>query len=100
MYNRLFILQTAVFMYAVHQQNVRAFYKKLSGIISNGRNDTMFWLGFASMISLPMVGIFDEHQWPLPHGTSAVIFFITFGIYSVMLANSLNEHRAQFPQAE
>lgn len=60
----------------------------------------MFWLGITSMVALPMIGIFDEHKWPLPHGISAVIFFLCFGVYSVMLGDSLNAHRNSFPADE
>ena len=61
MYNRLFIFLTAVFMFGVQQTNLRAFYKKLYGVIPNSQNDNMFWLGTASCLSLPLIGIFDEH---------------------------------------
>jgi hypothetical membrane protein len=60
----------------------------------------MFWLGTASCVSLPLIGIFDEHMWPLPHGTSAVIFFACFGIYSVKLGNALYSNKNKYPAEE
>ena len=33
MYNRLFILLTTIFMFGVQQANLRAFYKRLYGVI-------------------------------------------------------------------
>jgi hypothetical protein len=35
MYNRIFILLTAIFMFGVQQVNIRAYFKKLYGIIPN-----------------------------------------------------------------
>jgi hypothetical protein len=96
MYNRTFILLTAVFMYGVQQANLRAFYKMLYGKINVGRNDTMMYIGIASMVALPMVGIFDEHNYSTFHGLSAGIFFIGFMIYARMLAISLDNVKDQF----
>ena len=96
MYNRTFILLTAVFMYGVQQTNLRAFYKMVYGKIHNGRNDTMMYIGIASMVALPMVGIFDEHNYGTFHGISAGIFFIGFMIYARMLAISLDKVKDQF----
>ena len=95
MYDRTFILLTAIFMFGVQQVNLRAFYKQLYGKISNGRNDTMMYIGIASMVALPMVGIFDEGKKVL-HGVSAGIFFIGFMIYARMLACSLHNVKSQF----
>ena len=100
MYNRLFILLTTVFMFGVQQTNLRAFYKKLYGVIPNSQNDTLLWLGTASCVSLPLIGIFDEHLWPLPHGLSAIVFFLTFGLYSVKLGRALYAHRDKYPDDE
>jgi hypothetical protein len=100
MYNRTFILMTAVFMYGIQQVNLRAFYKQLYGKISNGRNDTMMYIGLASMVALPMVGIFDEHMWKTLHGISAGIFFGGFMIYARLLGNALYSVKDQFPADE
>jgi len=99
MYNRTFILLTAIFMFGVQQVNIRAFYKVLYGKVSNGRIDTMMWFGIISMIGLPLVGIFDESMWKTLHGISAGMFFIGFMIYARMLACAMYETRAQFDQA-
>jgi Frag1/DRAM/Sfk1 family len=100
MYNRTFILLTAIFMFGVQQVNLRAFYKQLYGKISNGRNDTMMYIGLASMVALPMVGIFDEHMWKTMHGISAGVFFGGFMIYARLLGNAIYEVRDQFPAEE
>jgi Frag1/DRAM/Sfk1 family len=96
MYNRTFILLTAIFMYGVQQVNLRAFYKMCYGKVNNGRNDTMMYIGIASMVALPMVGIFDESMWKVLHGLSAGVFFIGFMIYARMLACSLHNVKDQF----
>jgi len=98
MYNRTFILLTAIFMFGVQQVNLRAFYKLLYGKVSNGRNDTMMWFGIISMVGLPMVGIFDESLWKTLHGISAGMFFIGFMIYARLLACAMHEVRSQFDQ--
>jgi hypothetical protein len=97
MYNRIFILLTATYMFGVHQVNLRAFYKQLYGVVSNGHNDTMFYIGIASMVALPMVGIFDEHMWIILHVISAGIFFGGFMIYARMLAVSMEANKSKFP---
>jgi hypothetical membrane protein len=96
MYNRTFILLTAIFMFGVQQVNLRAFYKQLYGKVSNGRLDTMMWLGIISMIGLPMVGIFDEHNWKVLHGISAGCFFLGFMVYARLLACAMHETKSQF----
>jgi hypothetical protein len=96
MYNRTFILMTAVFMFGVQQVNLRAYYKQLYGKISNGRNDTIFYIGILSMVGLPMVGIFDEKMWVTLHYINAGLFFGGFMIYSRMLSIAMNEVKSQF----
>ena len=100
MYNRIFILLTAIMMFGVQQVNIRAFYKKLYGIVSNQRNDTMFYLGLAYAGATPMIGIFDENMWPQYHGVMAGIVFVCFMIYATMLASSLFANKDKFPAEE
>jgi hypothetical membrane protein len=97
MYDRTFLLLTAVFMFGIQQVNLRAFYKQLYGKISNGRNDTMMYIGMVSMVGLPMVGIFDE-TWKTLHVVSAGMFFGGFMIYARILSIALNEVKGQFDQ--
>ena len=100
MYNRTFILMTAIFMFGVQQANLRAFYKQLYGVISNGRNDTMFYIGLASMVALPMVGIFDEKMWKTLHGISAGVFFGSFMVYARLVGVALYENKDKYPADE
>ncbi len=96
MYDRTFLLLTAVFMFGVQQVNLRAFYKQLYGKISNGRNDTMMYVGMISMVGLPMVGMFDEKAWVTLHYISAAMFFGGFMIYSRLLSIAMYEVKDQF----
>lgn len=100
MYNRIFILLTTILMFGVQQVNIRAFYKKLYGIIPAGKNDFLFDLGLASCVALPFVGIFDEIEWMPMHFLSAGIFFGCFGIYCVLLARYLYNNKERFPERE
>jgi hypothetical protein len=100
MYNRIFILLTATFMFGVQQANIRAYYKKLYGKVSNTQNDVLFWFGIASMVALPMVGIFDEKMWSTFHVISAGIFFCGLLIYGTLLSGYVYKYRSQFPAEE
>ena len=50
--------------------------------------------------SHPLIGIFDEHTRLLPHGVSAVEFFISFGIYLVKLGCAIRTNREKYPKDE
>ena len=93
MYDRIFLLLTTVLMFGVNQVNIRAFYKKLYGKISDRANDALLIWGLFSCLSLPMIGVFDEHKWKLPHGFFAVVFFLSFGVYAVILSKYLYNNR-------
>lgn len=100
LYNRIFIFLTAVMMFGVQQSNLRAYYKKLYGKVSNTRNDIMFYLGVMNAIATPFVGIFDEHKYSKYHVISAGIIFTSFTFYAVLLAWALKENKDKFPAEE
>lgn len=100
LYDRAFIILTTILMFGVQQVNIRAFYKKLYGLIPDSTNDTMLNLGTASCVALPLIGVFDEHQWGTIHGICAVTFFGCFGIYCVMLAKHLTANKDKFNPSE
>ena len=60
----------------------------------------MFWVGFASMVALPMVGIFDEKLWLPLHLVSAVVFFGGFMFYGILLSHHLHDNKDKFPAEE
>ena len=97
MNTRIFLLLTCIFMFGVNQVNIRAFYKKLYGYISNGHNDTIYYVGLVSLVTLPLIGIFDMHQWKTPHAILAVAFFGSFGAYAVMVSNAMYTNIDKFP---
>lgn len=99
-YDRIFCILTTFFTLAVQQVNARAFYKRLYGISSQGTNDFLLVLAIISCVSLPMIGYFDEHQFKLIHGISAGAFFISTGVYAVMISNEMNKHKDKFPESQ
>ena len=100
MYNRTFLLMTTIIMFGVQQVNIRAFYKKLYGIIPDGNNNFLFDLGLISCFALPMIGIFDEKNYITMHCISAGFFFGCFGIYCVLLGRYLWNNRDKFAASE
>jgi len=47
-----------------------------------------------------MIGYFDEHTYSTIHGVSAVLFFLSVGVYAWILSSVLNEHKDKFPVEE
>jgi hypothetical protein len=100
MYNRTFILLTALFVFGVQQVNTRAFFKKLYGVISDCYNDFLFCLGIISSMALPLIGIFDMYMWGPEHGKIAVVVFGGYGIYLFLLGRALYQNRDKYPAEE
>eukprot|EP00347_Sterkiella_histriomuscorum_P005602 403355972 len=100
MYDRAFIILTTILMFGVQQVNIRAFYKKLYGKISDSQNDRLLNLGIISCAALPLIGVFDEHQWGTIHGICAVLFFGCFGVYCILLGKYLADNKAKFNPIE
>lgn len=96
MYDRTFIILTSILMFGVQQVNIRAFYKKLYGKISDSKNDFLLNLGIISCVALPLIGVFDEHQYGTIHGICAISFFGCFGVYCVLLGKYLSENKDKF----
>ena len=100
MYDRWFLFLSSVLMFGANIANVRAFYKKLYGVVSNGKNDTLMVLGIVSSFSLPMIGVFDMYNWGKIHDVIAVSFFGCFGFYCNILANYLYENKNKYSAAD
>ena len=66
-YDQIFTFLTSVFMLCIMQANIRAFYFKLYGKISNRLNDLYLVFGILAMIGLHLVGVFDEHNYMPMH---------------------------------
>ena len=100
LYDRVFCILATFFCLATYQADVRAFYKKLYGIASDSQNDWLLVLGLISTVTLPMIGYFDEHTYSTVHGISAVLFFLSVGVYAWILSNVLNANKDKFPVEE
>lgn len=96
-YDRLFIFLTTFYTLGIMQINMRAFFKKVYGIIPNKTNDKIFYTGLPACLALPMIGIFDEYDYRLIHYSSAGTFFICFTLYGVWLSSAMFEHKEKFP---
>lgn len=99
-YDRIFCILTCIFAYTVQQTNARAFYKRMNGIIDPFTNDLLLILALISCISLPLIGFFDEHQFKLIHGIVSIAFFISTGVYAILMAEQMNKHKISFPGLE
>ena len=95
-YDRVFCILAIFFALGVQQTNVRAFYRVLYGLSSNSSNDRLYFLGMVSVICLPLIGYFDEHQYPVAHYALAIGFFGGTAFYAFMLSTQLNSHKDKF----
>jgi hypothetical protein len=87
-YDRVFCILTIFFTLAVHQTNIRAFYKTLYGVAPNGTNDFLYTIGIISCFALPLIGLFDESIMEI-HGACAGAFFGCTGIYAFILGGQM-----------
>ena len=99
-YDRLFICLTTFYTLGIMQINMRAFFKKLYGIIPNKSNDRIFKVGIPALFALPCIGIFDEYDYRPIHYLSAGTFFLSFTLYCVWLSNALHDNIDKFPESE
>ncbi|CDW77895.1 UNKNOWN [Stylonychia lemnae] len=99
-YDRLFICLTTFYTLGIMQINMRAFFKKLYGIIPNKVNDRIFKTGIPALFALPMIGIFDEYDYRPIHYASAGTFFVSFTLYCVWLSNALYDNMDKFSEAD
>ena len=99
-YDRVFIFMTTFFMLGVMQVNMRAYYKKVYDYIPVKSNDIILVIGYLACISLPLIGIFDEHEYKRMHCLCAITFFASFSIYALILSLELFHHKNKFPSSE
>ena len=96
-FDRIWCIMTTFFCFTVMQVNIRAFYKRLHGVISVSMNNWMVSFGVALCVSFPLIGFFDEHNYAPLHFTLAGIFFTSTCVYGKMLGDIFFEHRNKFP---
>ena len=100
MYDRIFLLLTIIMMFGVMQVNIRAYYKKLYGVISDAHNDKMMFVGLYTCFALPMIGVFDCKNYLPIHGFFAVTFFACFAFYGNMLGSALYKNIDKYPESQ
>jgi len=93
MYDRTWILITAIYAFGVHQVNIRAYFKRLYNMTSHKANDFLIILGTLSCISLPLIGIFDEVAFTTAHYSLALTFYSTCTIYALILTYIMHKHK-------
>ena len=95
-FDRIWCILTTFFSLTVHQTNIRAFYSRLYGIAKPAMNEALLWIGFITCISFPLVGYFDEHNFPVVHVVVSTTFFVSTTIYGNLLSYTANKHKSQF----
>jgi len=96
-WDRIFCLLTVLFAWSVQLGNIRAMYKKLYGIADDCTNDALMFLGLISLITLPLIGYFDEHNYGHIHGPLAGVFFGCTGIYAYLLTGTMDKYKDKLP---
>jgi len=99
-YDRWFVFLSTFYMLGIMYINMRAFFKKVYGHIPNNTNDRIFYTGIAACIALPMIGIFDEHDYRPLHYVFAGIFFGGFSLYGIWLGHVMFANKDKFPESE
>jgi len=84
----------------VLQADIRAFYKKLSGKVTQSENNWSLLFGIITTISLPCIGYFDMHTYGFFHYTFAILFFGFCFAYIFYTVGLLVKHKDEFPQDE
>lgn len=85
-YDRIFIFLATFFLLGIMQINLRAFFKKVYDYIPISTNDRLLYIGTAACIALPLIGIFDEHDYRPLHYFFAGVFFIGYTCYAVWMS--------------
>jgi hypothetical protein len=94
---RVFTFLSAGVMWGVVHKNARVFYRDMHGTLTAKRNNAYMTLCVIAMIALPLAGIFDTYNHRPYHRPFVVLFFITFGFYTVFIAKSICENRHLYP---
>ena len=79
------------------QINMRAFFKKVYGVLPDKMNDRIMFTGIPALFALPCIGIFDEHENRFIHYIAAGTFFVCFTLYGVWLSEAMYTNKDKFP---
>ena len=58
-YDRMFIFTSTLLMFGIIQENTRAYYSLLYGVIDAKINKALLYGGLLNTISMPLIGVFD-----------------------------------------
>jgi len=85
---------------AVQQQNVRAYYCALHGLVSETYNNCMLAVGILACLILPLIYYWDEYWFLETHDALALSFFFLQTIYVFMASSAFSNNAAKFPDAD
>ena len=100
MYDRIFVITTSFYAYGTHSANVRAFFKIIYGVAPDRKNDWLLISGYVTCLSLPLIGVFDEHNYTPIHYMMAAFFFSAFGFYALNLGEVMYTNIDKFPKED
>ena len=82
--------------FAVFIPNVKAFYKKLHGVIPTWLNNILLYFGIATYLGLCYLGIFDFRDYSHLHIVSTAIFLGCFTLYCLIVGQCFYWKRAHY----
>jgi hypothetical protein len=90
---RIFIMLSSFYGYSCVFFNVRVNYKRFASLISPFFNKLIFVLGLGPVISQPMLGVFDQHEYFRVHVFFATTFFTTSAFYLIIVTTIMERNR-------
>lgn len=97
---RVYIMISSFFGYSCVFFNVRVNYKRFANLISTTSNKLLFCLGCLPVISQPMLGVFDQHEYFRWHVFFATMFFSSSAFYLIISTSILDSHRHHFSRKD
>jgi hypothetical membrane protein len=97
---RVFTFLSTGVLWGVVHKNARVFYRDMHGTLSAKRNNFYMFLCIIAMVALPLAGIFDTLNHRPYHRPFVVLFFMSFGFYTVFIAKSICENRHLYPTCD
>ncbi len=95
-YDKVFLVFTTFYSFAVQQVNYRAYYKRLWNHVDPRLNDFMLLIGIVSCLTLPLISIFDDINFSTAHLILAFLFFGSVQLYSFILQIVMTQNRSKF----
>ena len=95
-FDRAFIFAMTLYAFLVGNLNIRAYFTRLSSLISESANNQLFLLGTATIFLPPAISLIDMYTFGSIHDVIAVSFFILAFAYIQILTYLFDKHRATF----